>query len=150
MLVKLHIRFFKLDYKLVFLNHPVLLVSNLTGKRHFFIAVCKALKNGMAGLFGPQSSVTSSHIQSICDTLEIPHIETRWDYRMKRDDYSVNLYPHPHALGQVCQICTYYLPSDLKGKLQMPAWCSSATKSRVCLSRERSGDSLNCCQKLLV
>ena len=58
----------------------------------------------MAGLFGPQSSVTSSHIQSICDTLEIPHIETRWDYRMKRDDYSVNLYPHPHALGQVCQI----------------------------------------------
>jgi hypothetical protein len=58
----------------------------------------------MAGLFGPQSSVTSSHIQSICDTLEIPHMETRWDYRMKRDDYSVNLYPHPHALGQVCQI----------------------------------------------
>ena len=67
-----------------------------------FIAVCKALKNGMAGLFGPQSSVTSSHIQSICDTLEIPHIETRWDYRMKREDYSVNLYPHPLALGQVC------------------------------------------------
>ena len=23
---------------------------------------------------------------------------------MKCDDYSVNLYPHPHALGQVCQI----------------------------------------------
>ena len=64
-------------------------------------AVCKALKAGMAGLFGPQSSSTSSHVQSICDTLEIPHIETRWDYRMKREDYSVNLYPHPHALGQV-------------------------------------------------
>ena len=55
----------------------------------------------MAGLFGPQSSSTSSHVQSICDTLEIPHIETRWDYRMKREDYSVNLYPHPLALGQV-------------------------------------------------
>ena len=54
----------------------------------------------MAGLFGPQSSSTSSHVQSICDTLEIPHIETRWDYRMKREDYSVNLYPHPLALGQ--------------------------------------------------
>ena len=62
----------------------------------------------MAGLFGPQSSVTSSHIQSICDTLEIPHIETRWDYRMKREDYSVNLYPHPHALGQVCQLKTAF------------------------------------------
>ena len=67
----------------------------------FLFAVCKALKAGMAGLFGPQSSSTSSHVQSICDTLEIPHIETRWDYRMKREDYSVNLYPHPHALGQV-------------------------------------------------
>ena len=67
----------------------------------FFFAVCKALKAGMAGLFGPQSSSTSSHVQSICDTLEIPHIETRWDYRMKREDYSVNLYPHPLALGQV-------------------------------------------------
>ena len=75
-------------------------------------SVCKALKSGMAGLFGPQSSVTSSHVQSICDTLEIPHIETRWDYRMKRDDYSVNLYPHPFALGQVCQ-----MPSTLRGKI---------------------------------
>ena len=70
----------------------------------------------MAGLFGPQSSVTSSHVQSICDTLEIPHIETRWDYRMKRDDYSVNLYPHPHALGQVCQLKTVF--DALKGGTQ--------------------------------
>jgi ionotropic glutamate receptor len=69
------------------------------------VPVCKALNSGMAGLFGPQSGVTSSHVQSICDTLEIPHIETRWDYRMKRDDYSVNLYPHPRALGQVSLIC---------------------------------------------
>jgi hypothetical protein len=54
----------------------------------------------VAGLFGPQSGVTSSHVQSICDALEIPHIETRWDYRLIRDDYSVNLYPHPQALGE--------------------------------------------------
>ena len=81
----------------------------------FSFAVCRALKGGMAGLFGPQSSVTSSHIQSICDTLEIPHIETRWDYRMKRDDYSVNLYPHPHAIGQVCQL-------TLKGQGMCTVW----------------------------
>ena len=65
--------------------------------------VCKAFQSntGLAAIFGPQSGTTSSHIQSICDTLEIPHIETRWDYRLIRDDYSVNLYPHPRALGQV-------------------------------------------------
>ena len=70
----------------------------------------------MAGLFGPQSSSTSSHVQSICDTLEIPHIETRWDYRMKREDYSVNLYPHPLALGQVS--------ARPGGTLGIRNWCS--------------------------
>ena len=35
------------------------------------------------------------HVQSICDAMEIPHIETRWDFRLKRVDYSINLYPHP-------------------------------------------------------
>ena len=69
----------------------------------FTFIVCKAFRSnkGLAAIFGPQSGTTSSHIQSICDTLEIPHIETRWDYRLIRDDYSVNLYPHPRALGQV-------------------------------------------------
>ena len=73
---------------------------------NIFFIVCKAFRSnkGIAAIFGPQSGTTSSHIQSICDTLEIPHIETRWDYRLIRDDYSVNLYPHPFALGQVSNI----------------------------------------------
>ncbi|XP_071746528.1 glutamate receptor ionotropic, kainate 2 isoform X2 [Lepeophtheirus salmonis] len=62
--------------------------------------VCKALSDGLGGIFGPQSGVTSTHVQSICDSLEVPHVETRYDYRLTRDDYSINLYPHPHALGQ--------------------------------------------------
>ncbi|QQP41322.1 Uncharacterized protein FKW44_015649, partial [Caligus rogercresseyi] len=59
-----------------------------------------ALSEGIGGIFGPQSGVTSTHVQSICDSLEVPHVETRYDYRLNRDDYSINLYPHPHALGQ--------------------------------------------------
>ena len=35
----------------------------------------------MSGLFGPQSSATASHIQSMCDAMELPHVETRWDSR---------------------------------------------------------------------
>eukprot|EP00095_Tigriopus_kingsejongensis_P005732 maker-scaffold28_size608977-snap-gene-0.9 protein:Tk05732 transcript:maker-scaffold28_size608977-snap-gene-0.9-mRNA-1 annotation:"glutamate receptor kainate 2-like isoform x4" len=62
--------------------------------------VCRGLQMGISGVFGPQSSVTASHVQSICDALEVPHIETRWDYRLVREDYSVNLHPHPQALGQ--------------------------------------------------
>ena len=63
--------------------------------------MCHLLRSGVAALFGPQSGTTSSHVQSICDAMEIPHIETRWDYRLKRDDYSVNLYPHPTAISKV-------------------------------------------------
>ena len=44
-------------------------------------AVCKALETGVSGLFGPQSGATAAHIQSMCDALELPHVETRWDSR---------------------------------------------------------------------
>ena len=44
---------------------------------------------------------TSTHIQSICDAMEIPHIETRWDFRVRRDDYSINLYPNPKVISKV-------------------------------------------------
>ena len=67
----------------------------------YFFSVCHLLRSGVAALFGPQSGTTSSHVQSICDAMEIPHIETRWDYRLRRDEYSVNLYPHPSALSKV-------------------------------------------------
>ena len=64
-------------------------------------SVCQMLKSGVAALFGPESGTTSSHVQSICDAMEIPHIETRWDYLTKRDDYSINLYPSPKQISRV-------------------------------------------------
>ncbi|XP_069951466.1 glutamate receptor ionotropic, kainate 2-like [Cherax quadricarinatus] len=62
--------------------------------------VCSLLNTGVAAIFGPQSGQTSDHVQSICDALEIPHIENRWDFRLSRDAYSVNLYPHPSTLAK--------------------------------------------------
>ncbi len=75
------------------------------------LIVCKALTSGVAALFGPRSSGTSSHVQSICDSLEVPHVETRWDYKggpgasatpgpRTGVDYSLNLHPHPATLGK--------------------------------------------------
>lgn len=62
--------------------------------------VCSALKLGVAAMFGPTSSLTAHHVQSICDTKEVPHLETRWDFNTKnvRKPFSINLYPHPPAL----------------------------------------------------
>ncbi|OAD62636.1 Glutamate receptor, ionotropic kainate 2 [Eufriesea mexicana] len=64
------------------------------------VRVCHLLRNGVAAIFGPQSAHTASHVQSICDTMEIPHLETRWDYRLRRQSCLVNLYPHPTTLSK--------------------------------------------------
>ena len=58
------------------------------------------LHNGLAAVLGPSSSSTSSHIQSICDALEIPHVNTGCQSRLRRTQYAINLHPHPSALGQ--------------------------------------------------
>lgn len=33
--------------------------------------------------------------------MEIPHLEMRWDYRIRRENCLVNLYPHPSVLSRV-------------------------------------------------
>ena len=65
------------------------------------LPVCHLLKSGVAALFGPESGTTSSHVQSICDAMEIPHIETRWDIVVKRDRFSINLMPSPKIISKV-------------------------------------------------
>ncbi|XP_069972392.1 glutamate receptor ionotropic, kainate 2-like isoform X1 [Penaeus vannamei] len=62
--------------------------------------VCDILRNPVAAIFGPQMEKTANHVQSICDAMEIPHIETRWDYKLRRDAYSINLYPYPPSLSE--------------------------------------------------
>ncbi|GIX92217.1 glutamate receptor ionotropic, kainate 2 [Caerostris extrusa] len=63
------------------------------------VAVCSLLETGIAGVFGPQSSVTSMHVQSICDAIDVPHVETRWDFQLQRADMSINLFPRPSVLS---------------------------------------------------
>uniref|UniRef100_A0A8W7PVP5 Ionotropic glutamate receptor C-terminal domain-containing protein n=1 Tax=Anopheles coluzzii TaxID=1518534 RepID=A0A8W7PVP5_ANOCL len=41
--------------------------------------LCRLLKTGVAGIFGPSSPKSALHVQSVCDEKEMPHIETRWD-----------------------------------------------------------------------
>lgn len=70
--------------------------------------VCHLLRIGVGGIFGPQSAHTASHVQSICDTMEVPHLETRWDYRLRRENCLVNLYPHPSVLSRVSRISNLF------------------------------------------
>uniref|UniRef100_A0A182HTL3 Ionotropic glutamate receptor C-terminal domain-containing protein n=1 Tax=Anopheles arabiensis TaxID=7173 RepID=A0A182HTL3_ANOAR len=61
--------------------------------------LCRLLKTGVAGIFGPSSPKSALHVQSVCDEKEMPHIETRWDAYTKLP--TLNLHPHPHIMGRV-------------------------------------------------
>ncbi|KAJ4452356.1 hypothetical protein ANN_03889, partial [Periplaneta americana] len=63
--------------------------------------VCSLLEKGVAGIFGPRVSATSPHVQSICDTMDIPHVETSWGTNHRRQDFLVNLYPHSSTLAKL-------------------------------------------------
>nr|APZ81409.1 glutamate receptor ionotropic 1 [Adelphocoris lineolatus] len=63
--------------------------------------VCDMMKAGVVGIVGPHSTEMSNHVQSLCDTMEIPHISARWDGQQRRSSCLVNLYPHPSVLAQV-------------------------------------------------
>ena len=66
----------------------------------FLFAVCGLLEKGIAAIFGPQDPMTSLHVESICDEVEVPHVETRWEHKPKRDALSINLYPSSTVLSQ--------------------------------------------------
>ena len=42
---------------------------------------CYLLTRGVVAIFGPRSKASSEHIKYITDSVEIPYIETRWNYR---------------------------------------------------------------------
>lgn len=44
--------------------------------------------------------MTSLHVGSICDEVEVPHIQTLWQHRPTRDGLSINLYPSSAVLSQ--------------------------------------------------
>ncbi len=69
---------------------------------------CALLKRGVAAIFGPQSQASADHIMSIIDSVEIPFIDTRWNYRpsarvlgTKSHKYTINLHPDVETLGEI-------------------------------------------------
>ena len=62
--------------------------------------VCELLDTKVAAIFGPQNKFTSEHVQSICDTVEMPHIYGRWEASQARGK-GINLFPHAETLSIV-------------------------------------------------
>ncbi|XP_076245602.1 glutamate receptor ionotropic, kainate 2 [Calliopsis andreniformis] len=62
--------------------------------------VCNLFEMGVVGIFGPQNKITAEHVQSMCDTMEIPHIYTRWEPLQVRGK-GINLFPHAETLSMI-------------------------------------------------
>ncbi|NWV23919.1 GRIK1 protein, partial [Origma solitaria] len=72
---------------------------------------CDQLALGVAALFGPAHSSSVSAVQSICNALEVPHIQTRWKHPTvdNRDTFYINLYPDYAAISRaVLDLVLYY------------------------------------------
>ena len=71
------------------------------------------MQHGALAIFGPSTQQLGSHVQSICDALEIPHMEARID--MEGDDstndkaFSINVYPPVDQINQAFMDVMFFL-----------------------------------------
>uniref|UniRef100_A0A3P8X1P5 Glutamate receptor n=1 Tax=Cynoglossus semilaevis TaxID=244447 RepID=A0A3P8X1P5_CYNSE len=63
---------------------------------------CDQLSLGVAAIFGPSHSSSANAVQSICNALGVPHIQTKWKHQVSdnRDSYYVSLYPDFSSLSR--------------------------------------------------
>lgn len=68
-----------------------------------FVAACQQVKHGVQAVFGPSDPILGQHIHSICDALDIPHLEARLDLETETKEFSINLYPAQSLLNAAYQ-----------------------------------------------
>lgn len=68
-----------------------------------FVAACQQVKHGVQAVFGPSDPILGQHIHSICDALDIPHLEARLDLETEAKEFSINLYPAQSLLNAAYQ-----------------------------------------------
>lgn len=69
----------------------------------FFAVACQQVKHGVQAVFGPSDPILGQHIHSICDALDIPHLEARLDLETEAKEFSINLYPAQSLLNAAYQ-----------------------------------------------
>ncbi|XP_054002685.1 glutamate receptor ionotropic, kainate 2 isoform X2 [Hylaeus anthracinus] len=61
---------------------------------------CEQLSRSVQGIFGPSDPLLGAHIQSICEALDVPHLEARVDFEPTFKEFSINLYPSQDHLNK--------------------------------------------------
>lgn len=62
--------------------------------------ICQQVSYGIQALFGPSDLILGSHVQSLCDALDIPHLEARIDIDNNYKESSLNLHPSQDLMNQ--------------------------------------------------
>lgn len=66
----------------------------------FSLSACRQLSRSVQGIFGPSDPILGAHIQSICEALDVPHLEARIDFETAYKEFSINLYPTQDHLNK--------------------------------------------------
>jgi len=60
------------------------------------------MESGIGAVFGPSSLESSNIVQSLCETMEVPRIETSWENTpVENFNFYFNPYPEPTLLAKV-------------------------------------------------
>lgn len=70
---------------------------------YLLFSACSQVQLGVQAVFGPSDPLLGAHIHSICDALDIPHLEARLDLDTDVREFSINLYPAQHLLNTAFQ-----------------------------------------------
>ena len=70
---------------------------------------CQQVKFGVQAIFGPSNPILGQHIHSICDALDIPHLEARVDLDTDVKEFSINLHPAQTLLNNAYQDVMVFL-----------------------------------------
>ncbi|KPM04302.1 glutamate receptor, ionotropic kainate 2 precursor-like protein 1 [Sarcoptes scabiei] len=71
--------------------------------------VCKQIRQGSVAIFGPSDDRLGMHVQSICDSLDIPHLESRKHNLNFGKEFSINLHPGSFAVAQSVRVLITFL-----------------------------------------
>ncbi|XP_066905523.1 glutamate receptor ionotropic, kainate 2 isoform X4 [Halyomorpha halys] len=60
---------------------------------------CGQVESGVQGMFGPWEAGLGAHVQSLCEALDLPHMEARLDLDPGFRELSINLHPPQNYLN---------------------------------------------------
>ena len=62
--------------------------------------LCDIIQPGVSAIFGPTTPATMYHVQALSNTLQVPFMQSNYDYTKSRSPFSINVHPHTKLLGK--------------------------------------------------